>query len=253
MKYAVLGSGSSANCYVFERDNFSFIVDNGFSYREFCRRMSVAGFDLEKVRFVFLTHVHTDHLKGIETMSNRLQIPVVANTKLNLGKYARKSFFKKLDVDCNKDYKYENLTFTPFDLSHDAPHSIGFHFNFDSTSFSIITDTGEVTDSMYKHALESDILFLESNYCKDMLWNGSYPYMLKKRIDSAHGHLSNEDACDFMNKLDSDSNCKIKNIFLCHLSKNNNRVEKVEETLQNLYKGKIPVTICPRDETVCSE
>ena len=81
VRYAVLGSGSSANSYIFENGDFSFIIDNGFSLKELTRRAGVAGFDLTKVKFIFLTHTHSDHFKGVGTLSRKYNIPVVVQDR----------------------------------------------------------------------------------------------------------------------------------------------------------------------------
>ncbi|OQY37720.1 MAG: hypothetical protein B6229_07770 [Spirochaetaceae bacterium 4572_7] len=137
----------------------------------------------------------------------------------------------------------------PFDLSHDAPDAIGYYFKIDDKRFTLITDTGVVTPIMYKLALGSDILFLEANYCEEMLKHGSYPISVKNRISSNLGHLSNRAAINFLNDL-YDDDCSIRQIFLCHLSKNNNSVEAVQRDFDEYYDGDIPYRICNRDEAV---
>ncbi len=249
-RYAVLGSGSSANSYIFEFDQFSFILDNGFSRREIEKRMRTLSFDPSKLEFIFLSHIHSDHLKGVELLSRDLKIPVVHNENLDIDKYIKNNVYHKLEVSPLKEYSYKHLKFVPFTTSHDAPSSLSYYFEFGGKKITVITDTGIVNDDMFNFAVKSDILFLESNYSESMLESGSYPYFLKKRISSDLGHLSNFQSARFLQKLYNTEKCAIKQIYLCHLSKNNNTVNIVEKEIQSIYTGNIPYEICPRDQLI---
>ncbi len=249
-RYAVLGSGSSANSYIFELDGFSFLLDNGFSARELNRRMKEMSFNPENLEFIFLSHIHSDHLKGVDTLSRERQIPVVIHENLNISEYTKKDVFHKLAVAPMKNYTYKTLNFTPFSTSHDAPSSLSYFFELGGKKITVITDTGVVDDKMYDLALQSDILFLESNYSEEMLDEGTYPWFLKKRISSDLGHLSNYQTGDFLDRLSKNTSCRIQQIYLCHLSKNNNSVSVVDFEIQERYKGDIPYRICDRGELV---
>ncbi len=142
------------------------------------------------------------------------------------------------------------MLFTPFPTSHDAPSSLSYYFEIGGKKITVITDTGIVDEDMYNFALKSDILFLESNYSEEMLQEGGYPYFLKKRISSNVGHLSNFQSAHFLKELYESDHCQIKQIYLCHLSKNNNSVKVVEDEISSIYKGDIPYRICSRDEII---
>ena len=148
VRYAVLGSGSSANAYIFEKDNFSFIIDNGFSLKELSRRAGVAGFDLSRVKFILLTHTHSDHFNGVGTLSRKYKIPVVVHHMLSDDDFNKMKPFSRLDVVPGKEYSFDGLSFTPFSTSHDACCSLGFYFSLGKKTFMLLTDTGVVTDEM---------------------------------------------------------------------------------------------------------
>lgn len=249
-RYAVLGSGSSANSFIFELDGFSFILDNGFSARELNRRMKELSFNPSNLEFIFLSHIHADHLKGVETLSLERKIPVVIHENLNISEYTKRDVFHKLSVAPLKRYTYKTLNFTPFSTSHDAPSPLSYFFELGGKKITVITDTGLVDEHMYDLALQSNILFLESNYSEDMLSEGKYPRFLKKRISSNLGHLSNYQTGDFLDKLSKNPACRIEQIYLCHLSKNNNSTSVVDREIQERYRGQIPYRICDRDEMV---
>ena len=242
-RYAIVGSGSSANSYIFEVGNELYVIDNGFSLKQFKIRVAGLGFEYTKIKAVFLTHIHSDHLKGVSKLSWDLEIPVYTHIDTD------GDFFKQVGIEPGKHYKIGNLDIMPFDLSHDAPNALGYYFKIDENRFTLITDTGVITPIMYNLALRSDILFLEANYCEKMLRNGSYPAHVKNRIASNFGHLSNLAAIDFLNDL-YDDDCSISQIYLCHLSKNNNSVEAVQRDFDDNYDGDISYRICNRDESV---
>lgn len=249
----MLGSGSAANGLIFEHNNFSILIDNGYTLTEFRRRMKQLEFKESHLSFIFLTHHHSDHFKGVEALSAALKIPVVTHGHMPLEKHCRKEGLNRLDIFPGRDYSFESLQFRCFETSHDAPRSIGFHLSMGGQTFTIITDTGTVSDEMFQLALQSDYLFLESNYSPEMLHNGPYPAFLKKRILSDRGHLSNLDAAVFMGKLAKEANCRLKQIFLCHLSEKNNTVERVKEEVQRIYSGSVPYSICPRNDCLSQD
>ena len=181
-RFAVLGSGSAANGYIFEWKGFAFLVDNGYSLSEFRRRMKAVQFDEKRLAFIFLTHLHSDHFKGVESLSRTLHIPVVTHESMPVENQCKQSGLHRLDIQPGKDYSFESLRFRAFLTSHDSPHSIGFQFIMGGVTFTLITDTGCISGEMEELALASDYLFLESNYSPDMLHRGPYPQFLKKRI-----------------------------------------------------------------------
>ena len=247
-KYAVLGSGSSANAYIFQMNKFSFILDNGFSCREVLSRAEQLDFNPEYLNFIMLTHTHADHLRGVEVLSRKLKIPVVMHKYLNTDKCFKGKIYERFDVIPGKKYSLGDLTFIPFDTSHDAEKPLGYHFRFGGKIFTHITDTGKVTEQMLDYAAISDILFLEANYCTEMLERGPYPAYLKKRIRSDKGHLSNSDAISFLNKLNERDGSNPGIIYFCHLSEVNNSPEKLENDIKKYLKLKKPYIICKKGE-----
>ena len=233
MKYAILGSGSSGNSYIFENDDFAFVVDNGFSLTEFSKRASELHFNISKIKYIFLTHKHDDHAKGIEILSKKYKIPVVMNHKVLLNKSETKKIYKRLNVEPGRDYNFESLNVSVFSTSHDCEGSVCYCFNFGGYIFTIITDTGKILKEMEQYAIKADILFLEANYCPQMLANGPYPLYLKKRIESHYGHLSNDDAIGFVSGIYTLMQKKNKMTYFCHISDINNSYEKLESVIKD--------------------
>ena len=244
MRYAVIGSGSSANSYIFESGEDLFIIDNGFSLKQFKTRVAELGFNYNKIKAVFLTHMHSDHSKGIGALSRDLEIPVYAHKSIQGDFYIHKR------VEPTKHYIIGNLNIMPFELSHDSPHSISYYLKINQSRVTLITDTGVITSQMYELARRSNILFLEANYNIDLLKESAYPHFLKRRISSDVGHLSNNAAITLLNDLSRDEKCNISLTYMCHMSKNSNNKEVLQKDFDNIYSGSIKYIICGRDKSV---
>lgn len=245
IKYAVLGSGSSANAYIFRKDNFSFIIDNGFSLKELSRRAVIAGFELADLNFIFLTHTHSDHIKGVGTLSRKYKIPVVVNHLLDDHDFDKIKLFSRLEVVPGKEYQFETLSVIPFSTSHDSYGSLGFYFSLGDETFMLLTDTGIITDEMRNLAKKTETIFLEANYSEELLELGSYPQFLKKRISSEKGHLSNDDAIEFLNTMEDS---ELRMVYLCHLSGSNNTPGQIKNDLDKKLKWNGNIKICNKGE-----
>ena len=211
MRYAVLTSGSCGNCYAFFDGERTILVDAGLTLTGLRRRLEDVGIPIDTVSDVFVTHMHPDHSKGVDVFD--------FGDRIEGGGFA----------------------ITPFRTSHDSAGSAGYHMVTPSVSFFLMTDTGLFSDESVEIASTSDVLFVESNYDEAMLENGGYPVFLKRRIDGPRGHMSNAQARDFLQK----AGVLDRQVFLIHLSDNNNTVEAV----RSLYEGLPSVTVCERGRT----
>ncbi len=249
IKYAVLGSGSSANSYIFELDNMSFIIDNGFTSKEILKRAETFNFDLRKLKFILLTHTHQDHSRGVGRLSKKLKVPVVMHKNLSRGTAEKLGIHSRLDIEPGKEYTLDSLMFVSFATSHDAKNSLGFYFSLGNTNFTLLTDTGIIPEDVLPYVMKSQILFLEANYDEKMLENGPYPSFLKQRIASDRGHLSNRAALDFLKTLDEGTDPST--VYLCHLSDTNNSMDILTQLVEKLNStGKRNIIICKKGEPV---
>ncbi|MBI9105967.1 MAG: MBL fold metallo-hydrolase [Spirochaetales bacterium] len=248
LRYAVIGSGSSANSYIFDYKGYSFIVDNGFSCKQAIERAQQLGFDPDNVKYIFLTHSHDDHFRGIEVLSRKLKAPVVLHAELNLNRKIKKHFYRRKDIMPGCFYTEGDFRFRAFQTSHDADFSLSYHFQLGPAVFTIITDTGVVSIEMLELASQSDVLFLEANYNQRMLDDGPYPYFLKQRILSDHGHLSNTAALSFLNEVGQREDARLKEVYFCHLSDTNNSPEVLAEDIGRELKWKGSWVICRKGQ-----
>ncbi|MFN0274851.1 MAG: MBL fold metallo-hydrolase [Chitinophagales bacterium] len=239
---ASINSGSNANCYYIGNKNEAVLIDAGLSCRETVKRIKRLGLDMQKVKAVFISHEHADHISGIATLHKRFRLPVyitpgtLANSNLVLQPDLILPFQK------NKPIGIGNLRVTPFFKSHDAndPHS--FMISSNGLHVGVITDIGHASGQVINCFRQCHAVFLEANYCENMLAKGQYPPALKKRISSDKGHLSNTQALELFLKHKSE---KLQLLILSHLSKNNNTPELVKE-LFTKHAGNVKIVIAGR-------
>ena len=222
-----LNSGSNGNCYYIGNNNEAILVDAGLSCRETEKRMSAVGLNIKKVVGIFISHEHTDHIKGLEKLSSRHNIPVYLTSKtfessrLQIGSHLVRTF------QPGSAAAVGTFSITAFKKFHDAvdPHS--FLVSCHNVTVGVFTDIGRCCTEVEKHFSQCHAAFLESNYDDGMLANGPYPYHLKKRISGGHGHLSNIEALNLFNRHRSPF---LSHLFLSHLSRENNCPEKAMQT-----------------------
>lgn len=236
-----LSSGSNGNCYFFGNAQTGFLIDIGIGARTIKKRLAAYGLSIDAVDAVFVTHDHFDHIRSLGTFTQRYQKPVYLTRTLeealrrNFCTAGRlKGCVRYLEEGCTKQVG-ESLTITPFVVPHDATQTVGYHFVLGGERFTVMTDLGEVTDEAVHYASLADHLVVESNYDVDMLMRGPYPPELKHRILTQHGHLSNDQTASLLRRCRHDG---LRNVFLCHLSANNNTpalaFESARKTLESM-------------------
>lgn len=237
IKFCSLSSGSSGNCQYIETDRARVLVDAGFSGRRIENLLSSIDVCPTSIDYILITHEHTDHIRGAGVLSRRYDIPILANEKtwFNMTEKIGEIKAKNIKViESDKDLEIKDLGVHPFKIFHDAADPVGYIFHYKDTKITIMTDTGWVNNSMKDKIKGSSLYLLESNHDVNMLKEGNYPWYLKKRILSARGHLSNEDAGMVLSEVLS-GNGEI--ILLAHLSKENNIPSLAHETVKGFMES----------------
>ncbi|MFD1631609.1 MBL fold metallo-hydrolase [Pseudopedobacter beijingensis] len=219
-----LNSGSNGNCYYVGNNNEAVLIDVGISCKEVETRLNRLHLDIGKVKAVFISHEHTDHIKGLKTLSKKHKIPIyftfatLDNTSLKLENI---NYF-------NADTPIEvgDLKITAFEKYHDAAHPHSFIVENHELCIGVFTDLGRVCDNLIRHFKMCDAAFLEANYCEEMLKNSRYAYFLKRRISGGNGHLSNNEALELFQNHQTP---KLQLLLLAHLSQENNSPELVKQ------------------------
>jgi phosphoribosyl 1,2-cyclic phosphodiesterase len=239
-----LNSGSNGNCYYIGNDHGAVLIDVGISCREVERRMKRLDLPIENVKAIFISHEHGDHIRGVEVLSKKHQLPVYITTSTLL--YSGLKINPSL-VSSFKAYEpitIQGLSVTAFPKFHDAsdPHSFVVEGN--GTKIGVLTDIGSNCKHVIENFKQCHAAFLETNYDEKMLEEGAYPYHLKRRIRSDRGHLSNDQALDLFKKHRPKF---MSHLLLSHLSKNNN-CPKLVYDLFSQHAGSTTVVVASRDE-----
>ena len=220
-----LNSGSNGNCYYIGNTSEAVLVDAGISCRETEKRLNRLELSLEKVKAIFVTHEHSDHIMGVRMLAKKHKLPVYItprtkmNGRLNFAPNLVNSFLAYQPVTIG------NLTITAFPKFHDAADPHSFIVSDGNVKVGVFTDIGVACPHVISQFSQCHAAFLEANYDEYMLEHGRYSYALKNRIRGGKGHLSNTQA---MNLFTTHRPPFMSHLFLSHLSHDNNSPEVVE-------------------------
>jgi phosphoribosyl 1,2-cyclic phosphodiesterase len=228
-----LNSGSNGNCYYIGNNTEAVLVDAGLSCKEIEKRMQLLGLSMDIVKAIFISHEHTDHIKGVTTLANKYSLKVyitdeTAKRGPRLIKHLSESFTAHEPVTIG------NLSITAFPKFHDAADPHSFIITGSKITIGVFTDIGNPCVQLAKYLNLCHAAFLEANYDEEMLENGHYPYVLKKRIRGGEGHLSNAQALEVFVKHRPSF---MTHLLLSHLSKDNNSPELVKDLFTKNASG----------------
>ncbi|MCK5833190.1 MBL fold metallo-hydrolase [bacterium] len=240
MRVLSLASGSSGNSYYISAANTNILVDCGISALRAKNKLSEHGIDTSKIDGLFITHEHSDHIKGAFVLAKRFSLPVYMSFKTYSKTDIRPNIEDVHFFSAGAVFSKGNLDVLPFPVPHDAVDPVGFKFFSDEGDIVIATDTGKITNDLIEAADGIRALILESNHDELMLKNGPYPKYLKARIASEHGHLSNKEASEFLKNIDQD---KLEALLFCHLSRSNNLPKLVMAKAKEAFAGDFRKTV----------
>jgi phosphoribosyl 1,2-cyclic phosphodiesterase len=238
VRFCPLASGSSGNCVYVGMNGKHFLVDAGISGKRVQRAM--AHTQIPRIDALFITHEHSDHITAAGVLARRFNIPVYA-APLTWRYFLRHKTIGPIPecqvkiLEPNKPADIEGVAVTAFDIPHDASQPVGYTFVSGGVKVSIVTDAGEATDTLRTCLRGSHILLLESNHDTEMLENGRYPLMLKKRVAGSRGHLSNAMAGNLLAEVAHD---ELRYAFLGHLSEENNRPLLALDTVSAILESR---------------
>ncbi len=238
MRIASLGSGSRGNATLVQYRDTTLLVDNGFSLKQFTRRLERLEIELDAIDAVLLTHEHGDHSGGVERLCARHAIPLW--TAVGTARAALSPGFEYQRLVAGRAVTIGGIEIIPVTVPHDAcePLQFIFHQLDNGKRLGILTDTGHITRHIVDAFSCLDALLLEFNYDAEMLASGPYPDMLKQRVGGNLGHLSNEQSVDLLRRIDTGSlNC----LIAAHISEKNNTVVIVDELIRSVPDIPAPV------------
>lgn len=221
------------------------MIDAGLTCRETEKRMRHLDLDIKKVKAIFISHEHGDHIKGVEVISHKYQIPVYITPK-TLSHSRLKRLNPILAVPFQKELpvRVGDLSVTAFAKFHDAADAHSFIVESNNITIGIFTDLGRVCDQLTHYFKQCHAAFLEANYDAEMLQKGRYPHHLKQRISNGFGHLSNTEAFQLFDQCDVP---QLSHLFLSHLSADNNNPEIALQLFRSKNTG-TTISVASRHE-----
>lgn len=237
MRIVNLASGSKGNSTFISYGETKMLIDAGISEKKLVEAISSIGENIKDIMAVCITHEHIDHIRAVKTLAKKYDMTFFVHKKL-----AESPCFEEIEFKEGKLFKFENDTLSigdlevkPFEVSHDAIRPVAYTVKvFGSKSkAAFVTDLGVVSESVKREIQGSKMVFIESNYDEKMLKSGSYPKIVKERIDGQFGHLSNSQSLELAKWLyDNGTKCFV----LSHISENNNTMELAYLNYANYFE-----------------
>lgn len=225
----VLASGSDGNCTVVRLDDEAVMIDAGLSFKQTHRLMELEGIDESAVKALLITHEHGDHVKGAGAVARKLGVPLYANRETFTAFDAGRMDWREFRI--MDSFSLCGMEVTPLPTFHDAVNPCAFMLRAGGSSVLVATDTGKLSFQCERALEEADLAIIEANYDSRMLRDGPYPEPLKRRIASDRGHMCNSVTAQEIRKTAVNER---RQIFLAHLSKNNNTPDIARQTVADI-------------------
>lgn len=228
LSFISFGSGSSGNCYYIGDDTTGVLIDAGVDADTVVSELSRYGISMNRVKAIVLTHDHSDHVRYVYSFVRKYRhIAVCCTPRVLNGMLRRHNISNRIKeyhrpIYKEHPFKVGLFTLLAFEVLHDGTDNAGYFITHGRHKMSVATDLGCVSERADFYMRQSNYIVIESNYDDAMLTAGTYPEYLKARIRSANGHLDNEVTARYLSEIWTS---ELRNIFLCHLSKDNNRPE----------------------------
>ena len=237
LTFVSLASGSKGNSTLIISSSTAILVDAGLAYTELVRALREFGLTPSKLDGVVITHEHSDHIRAVQKLCVDTKIYVHPLTARAMhDRYGDFRNVAHVD-DYENGFTIGDINVEPFRIPHDAAYPLAYSFECGGARCSVATDIGVPTVGVMRNIKDSSLVLLESNHDINMLKNGSYPYIVKQRILSNNGHLSNDAAALIVSKLAHDETSRVQKIVLGHISENNNTEELAFDTVSNALKN----------------
>ncbi|GAC1663673.1 MAG: MBL fold metallo-hydrolase [Candidatus Acidiferrum sp.] len=232
MRVSILASGSSGNITLLETPHTRLLIDAGLGKRETLARLAALDITVDSLDGILITHEHADHCNGLPQMLGLWKAPlyVTEPTMEALRRCLPETFGKRLraieTIHTGQRFSVGDIEVHAFAIPHDAADPVGFTFRADGAKMALVTDLGYLPELVKVHLREADCLLLESNHDLDMLKVGPYPWMVKQRVLSRTGHLSNHAVSEYLADPEGFDG-HARHLVLAHVSQENNNPDLV--------------------------
>lgn len=231
--FCPLASGSKGNSIYLETEKARLLIDAGSSFRELKKRLGQIKVKIEDIDAVLVSHEHMDHIEALKGFY-AAKTPVFCNSETAKGIYKSLHILPRFKIfSSGEPFAFHDLIIHPFSVQHDTLDPVGFSIYYRDLKLGFCTDLGIATTSIVKYLENSDYLYLEANHDSNMLQASNRPEILKKRISSRQGHLSNQAVFQLLLKI---LHKDLKHVFLAHLSEECNSEKLLETQLEKFLK-----------------
>ncbi|MES2823935.1 MAG: MBL fold metallo-hydrolase [Pseudomonadota bacterium] len=244
LRFASLGSGSRGNSTLVEWGEGALLIDCGFSVKETELRLLRLGKAASELIAILVTHEHSDHIKGVAALARRYKIPVY----ITPGTYHSRDMGELPVLNLIHAYTpfvLNGLKVIPVAVPHDAREPAQFVFEYAGLRLGILTDLGSITPHVEASYQACDALVLEANHDPFMLASGSYPPSLKQRVGGQWGHLSNQQAAGFLQRLNTQ---QLQHLVVAHISQKNNSLALARAALAPVTRDVKQVTYACQEQ-----
>jgi phosphoribosyl 1,2-cyclic phosphodiesterase len=229
-----LASGSKGNSLYVETGDCRLLIDAGLSARQTINRLRDIGVDGAELDAIIISHEHIDHIRGADLLSQKLKIPLVMSYPTAAACRPGFATGNIIEFESGYPFAFKDLLVDPFPTTHDACDPVGFVIESRDGRVGVATDFGVVTRLVAEKLQRCRAVVIESNHDEGMLRDGPYPWHLKQRIRSRHGHLSNDQAGALLEAL---LHPGLEGVFLAHLSEANNDPMVARQVAEALLQG----------------
>ncbi|MDF2921147.1 MAG: fold metallo-hydrolase [Paenibacillaceae bacterium] len=236
LRFTVLSSGSTGNAILVANDEARVLIDAGLSAKRIEQLLSEREVAANELSAVFVTHEHTDHIKGLGALARKYRLPVYANEATweeldrQIGEIADDN---RRVIPTGSVVEIHSISVESYAISHDAAEPVGYCFYEKDEKLGLATDLGYMSDKVKEQLRNCDALILESNHDIELLRMGRYPWNIKRRILSDIGHLSNEAAAEGLYEILSS---RMRRVYLAHLSRDHNMLDLARMTVSGVLE-----------------
>ena len=228
--YCPLASGSKGNSIFVGTKNSRILIDAGISAKATQEKLQLIGVDLQTIDAILITHEHVDHIRGLQSIALKYNIPVFANSdtaRAILETMDEHPSFKIFST--GETFEFGDLEIHPFSIQHDTLDPVAFTIQSSDLKLGFCTDLGFITTLVKTHLKNCDYLYIEANHEPAMVHASSRPMIYKQRVLSRQGHLSNQQCAELIQEI---AHPKLRHIHLAHLSEECNHPQKALDTVQ---------------------
>jgi phosphoribosyl 1,2-cyclic phosphodiesterase len=249
LRFASLGSGSRGNATLVQSANVLLLIDCGFTISETERRLQLLGHQPADIDAILVTHEHGDHIKGVGPFARKYQLPVYLThgsaRHPSMNKLVAHSLLKS--INSHRTLRIGDIDITPVAVPHDAHEPCQFVFRSKQKTFGLLTDLGSITPFVIEQYQHCDALMLECNHDLRMLSMGPYPPSLKLRVGGQWGHLSNQQAANFLQQIETE---RLQHLVISHISEKNNTETLAREAVLAIYKRQESLLMANQDQGI---